>query len=95
MGAPRMAPRPSNTVVGQLEGTLLATRIRMVFVDHAARPSVGGIAMCRLLPALAPLADVHVVLGEDGLLVEQLETLGIDTEVMPSAARNRESIRNS
>jgi hypothetical protein len=51
--------------------------------------------MCRLLPALAPLVDVHVVLGEDGLLVERLETLGIDTEVMPSAARNRESMRNS
>jgi glycosyltransferase involved in cell wall biosynthesis len=62
----------------------------VVFVDHVARLSGGEIAMRRLLPALATFVDVHVVLGEDGPLVEQLEALGIDTEVMPLPSRLRD-----
>lgn len=62
----------------------------MVFVDHVARLSGGEIALRRVLPALAALVDVHVVLGEDGPLVEQLEALGIATEVMPLPDRLRD-----
>jgi len=73
-----------------IERTPRAKRIRVVFVDHVARLSGGEIALRRLLPALAALVDVHVVLGEDGPLVEQLEALGIDTEVMPLPERLRD-----
>jgi len=65
-------------------------RIRVVFVDHVARLSGGEIALRRLLPALAEHVDVRVVLGEDGPLVEKLETLGFVTEVMPLSARLRD-----
>jgi glycosyltransferase involved in cell wall biosynthesis len=73
-----------------IERTSLEERIRVVFVDHVARLSGGEIALRRLLPALAALVDVHVVLGEDGPLVEQLEALGIDTDIMPLPARLRD-----
>jgi glycosyltransferase involved in cell wall biosynthesis len=85
-----MAPGPSNTVAGVIEPPRDAKRIRVVFVDHVARLSGGEIALRRLLPVLAALVDVHVVLGEDGPLVEQLETLGIATEVMPLPERLRD-----
>jgi glycosyltransferase involved in cell wall biosynthesis len=77
-------------VAGLIERTPHAERIRVVFVDHVARLSGGEIAMRRLLPAVAALADVHVVLGEDGPLVGQLEALGIATEVMPLPDRLRD-----
>ncbi len=54
-------------------------RLRVVFVDHVARLSGGEIAMLRLLPALAEHVDVHVVLGEDGPLVQRLRDAGIAT----------------
>jgi glycosyltransferase involved in cell wall biosynthesis len=73
-----------------IERTPPAERIRVVFVDHVARLSGGEIALRRLLPAVAALVDVHVVLGEDGPLVGQLEALGISTEVMPLPARLRD-----
>lgn len=55
----------------------------MVFVDHVARLSGGEIAMLRLLPALAEHVDIHVVLGEDGPLVQRLRDAGIATKVLP------------
>jgi len=67
----------------------------LVFVDHVARLSGGEIALLRLLPAVAALVDVHVVLGEDGALVERLEALGIDTEVMPLPDRLRDVRKGS
>ena len=54
----------------------------VVFVDHVARLSGGEIAISRLLPALQHVVDVHVVLGEDGPLVERLQRLGIPLEVL-------------
>ena len=58
-------------------------KLRVVFVDHVARLSGGEIAMLRVLPALAADIDAHVVFGEDGPLVERLQSIGIDVEVMP------------
>jgi glycosyltransferase involved in cell wall biosynthesis len=63
---------------------------RVVFVDHVARLSGGEIALLRLLPALSPHVDAHVVLGEDGLLRERLEQLGIETEVLALDPRLRD-----
>ena len=60
-------------------------RLRVVFVDHVARLSGGEIALLRMLPSLAEKVDVHVILGEEGPLVERLRADGISVEVMPLA----------
>ena len=65
-------------------------RPRVVFVDHVARLSGGEIALLRLLPALAGDVDVHVVLGEEGPLVERLRVQGISVEVLPLAPALRD-----
>jgi glycosyltransferase involved in cell wall biosynthesis len=65
-------------------------RPRVVFVGHVARLSGGEIALLRLLPALTPYVDAHVVLGEDGPLRGRLEQLGVETEVLPIAPRLRD-----
>jgi glycosyltransferase involved in cell wall biosynthesis len=49
----------------------------------------------RLLPALARSVDVHVILGEDGPLVERLRDRGIQTEVIPLAPRLRDVRRET
>jgi glycosyltransferase involved in cell wall biosynthesis len=74
-------------------------RLRVVVVDHVARLSGGEIALTRLLPALVRHVDVHVILGEEGPLVERLRARGIETEVIPLAPRlrdvRRETVRPS
>jgi glycosyltransferase involved in cell wall biosynthesis len=60
-------------------------RLRVVFLDHVARLSGGEIALLRLLPALAHDIDVHVILGEEGPLVDRLGAQGISVEVLPLA----------
>ena len=67
----------------------------MVIVDHVARLSGGEIALTRLLPTLARFVDVHVILGEQGPLVERLRDLNIDTEVIPLAPRLRDVRRET
>jgi glycosyltransferase involved in cell wall biosynthesis len=70
-------------------------RLRVVVVDHVARLSGGEIALTRLLPALARHVDVHVILGEEGPLVERLRGRGIKTEVIPLAPRLRDVRRET
>lgn len=65
-------------------------RLRVVFVGHVARLSGGEIALLRLLPALTAHIDLHVVLGEEGPIVERLEQLGIPVEVLPLSPRLRD-----
>ena len=65
-------------------------RLSVVYVDHCARLSGGEIALARLLPALADRVDAHVVLGEDGPLVERLVRLGISVEVLQLSSRVRD-----
>lgn len=65
-------------------------KLRVVFVDHVARLSGGEIALLRLLPALVNDVDVHVILGEDGPLVERLKAIGIAADVMPLAPSLRD-----
>lgn len=57
-------------------------RLRVVYLDHVARLSGGEIALLRLLPHLDRVSP-HVVLAEDGPLVQQLHLAGISTEVLP------------
>ncbi len=58
-------------------------RPRVVFVDHCALRSGGELALARLLPSLD--VDAHVILGEEGPLVQVLESLNISLEVLPLA----------
>jgi glycosyltransferase involved in cell wall biosynthesis len=62
---------------------------RVVYLDHVARLSGGEIALARALPALLDRVEPHVILGEDGPLVDRLRQDKINVEVipMPTAAR--------
>ncbi len=60
----------------------LDDRLKVVYLDHVARLSGGEIALLRLLPHLDRV-NPHVVLAEDGPLVQQLHLAGISTEVLP------------
>jgi glycosyltransferase involved in cell wall biosynthesis len=65
-------------------------KLKVVFVGHVARLSGGEIALARLLPALRADVDLHVILGEDGPVVERLRRFGITAEVLPMPARLRD-----
>lgn len=57
-------------------------RLRVVYVDHCAQPSGAQLAMVRLLDALGDEVDAHVVLAEDGPLVQRLRDAGRTVEVL-------------
>jgi glycosyltransferase involved in cell wall biosynthesis len=63
-------------------------RTRVVVLDHTAELGGAELALVRLLEGLASLgevADVHVVLFQDGPLVERLRTGGHRVDVVPLA----------
>lgn len=64
--------------------------VRVVFVDHVARLSGAEIALVRLIRALGKSVQAHVILGEDGPLVAELERVGATVQVleMHPAARD-------
>jgi glycosyltransferase involved in cell wall biosynthesis len=64
-------------------------RVKVVYLDHVARLSGAEIALLRLLPHLDRIRP-HVILAEDGPLVERLHLAGISTEILPlgDAARH-------
>jgi glycosyltransferase involved in cell wall biosynthesis len=64
------------------------SRLRVVYLDHVAQLSGGELALLRLLKALTEV-DAHVILSEDGPLVERLVEAGISVEVFPLPARTR------
>jgi glycosyltransferase involved in cell wall biosynthesis len=61
---------------------------RVVYLDHTARLSGAELAMLRLMPALAGV-DAHVILAEDGPLVDRLSRAGVTVEVLPMAEAAR------
>jgi glycosyltransferase involved in cell wall biosynthesis len=61
--------------------------LRVAFLDHCAQLSGGELALSRLLPSLP--VDAHVVLAEEGPLVQLLELLEIETTVLPMRPRSR------
>lgn len=63
-------------------------RLRVVYLDHCAQLSGGELALLRLLPALADI-DAHVILGEDGPLVDRLRREGVSVEIMELAVAAR------
>jgi glycosyltransferase involved in cell wall biosynthesis len=70
-------------------------RPRIVFVDHVARLSGGEIALARLLEALDGRIAAHVILGEEGPLVERLLRAGAAVEVLPMPAGLRDARKAS
>lgn len=69
-------------------------RFSVVYLDHVARLSGGEIALLRLLPALGDSVDAHVLLGEDGPLVEALRGQGVSVEVLAMDERLRDTRRS-
>jgi glycosyltransferase involved in cell wall biosynthesis len=63
-------------------------RFKVVYLDHVAQLSGGEIALLRLLPHLDRV-HAHVILAEDGPLVDGLHLAGISTEVLPFAETAR------
>lgn len=75
--------------VGERDG-----RLRVVYLDHVARLSGGEIQLTRLLTRLRHV-NAHVILGEDGPLVERLVQAGVSVEVLPIAAAARDLRRET
>ncbi len=62
-----------------------ARPLRVVYVDHCAQLSGGELALVRLIGAVRAQRGVeaHVLLGEDGPLVDRLRSVGAVVEVLP------------
>jgi glycosyltransferase involved in cell wall biosynthesis len=56
-------------------------KYRVVFLDHCAKLSGGELALLRLLKG-ARTIEPHVILAEDGPLVDEFRKAGISTEVL-------------
>jgi glycosyltransferase involved in cell wall biosynthesis len=67
--------------------------LKVVYLDHVARLSGGEIALLRLLASLDGV-NRHVILAEDGPLVQQLHLAGISTEILPFIERARDLHRD-
>lgn len=76
---PQSRPRPH---------TVLPHKLRVVYLDHVAQLSGGELALLRLLDALVEV-DAHVILAEDGPLVERLARAGHSVEVLPMLGRTQ------
>jgi len=57
-------------------------KLRVVFLDHSAQLSGGELALVRLQQGL-PEIDSHVILAQDGLLLDKLLTNKLSAEVLP------------
>lgn len=64
-------------------------RLRVAYVGHTAALSGGELALGRTLRALGDDVDAHVLLAEDGPLVERLRSAGATVEVLPMGERTR------
>lgn len=71
-----------------------ARHMRVAYVGHTAELSGGELALARTLSALDEV-DAHVVLAEDGPLVERLRSVGATVEVLPMGERTRSLRRDS
>ena len=69
------------------------TRLRVVYLDHCALLSGGELALARMLPALRDV-EAHVLLGQEGPLVDRLLQSGVSVEVFPMAETARDLRRD-
>lgn len=72
-----------------MASTTSQRRIRVVYIGHVAQLSGGEIALVRLLDALDEV-EPHVILAEDGALVDLLRASGVTVEVLPMPERTRD-----
>jgi glycosyltransferase involved in cell wall biosynthesis len=70
-------------------------RVRVVYLAHTASLSGAEIALLRLVVALKEDVDAHVVLAEDGPLVDRLLRAGVSSEVFPMWEHARGTRRNA
>ncbi|MDA0163863.1 glycosyltransferase family 4 protein [Solirubrobacter ginsenosidimutans] len=87
-------PRVAERHRAIMRGGVGDERMKVVYVDHVARLSGGEIALLRLLPHLDRV-NPHVILAEEGPLIDALHREGISTEVLPldDAARSLRKAR--
>ena len=69
----------------------MRARHRVVYLDHVTRLSGAEIALARLLEASRDVVEPHVILGEDGPLVQRLRDAGATVEVLPMAENVRDA----
>jgi glycosyltransferase involved in cell wall biosynthesis len=69
--------------------TVPARKLRVVYLDHVAQLSGGELALLRLLKALTDV-EAHVILAEEGPLVDSLLQAGVSVEVLPMRGRTRQ-----
>jgi glycosyltransferase involved in cell wall biosynthesis len=69
-------------------------RMRVVYLDHVAQLSGAELALLRLLAALTDV-EAHVILAEEGPLVDRLLQAGISVEVLPMQGRTRQLRKDS
>jgi glycosyltransferase involved in cell wall biosynthesis len=64
-------------------------RPRVVVLNHTAKLSGGELALLRLIEATVDDIDFHVILAEDGPLVQELANTGASTELLLLSDRSR------
>ena len=69
-------------------------KLRVVYLDHVAQLSGGELALLRLLQVLAGV-EAHVILAEEGPLIDRLLEAGISVEVLPMHGRTRQLRKDS
>jgi glycosyltransferase involved in cell wall biosynthesis len=79
-------------VLSEREGR--SRKLRVVYLDHVARLSGGELALLRLVAALSDV-EAHVILAEEGPLVDRLLQAGISVEVLPLPERTRDLRKDS
>jgi glycosyltransferase involved in cell wall biosynthesis len=72
----------------------ISQKLRVVYLDHVAQLSGGELALLRLLPILTDV-QAHVILAEEGPLVDRLRQSGISVEVLPMRGRTRQLRKDS
>jgi glycosyltransferase involved in cell wall biosynthesis len=85
----RMAAEHRQLFQRVVSGQVGTTRkLRVVYLDHVAQLSGGELALVRLTTALTDV-EAHVILAEDGPLVDRLLQTGTSVEVLPMRERTR------
>jgi glycosyltransferase involved in cell wall biosynthesis len=69
-------------------------KLRVIYLDHVAQLSGGELALLRLLKALTDI-EAHVILAEEGPLVDHLLQAGISVEVLRMRERTSQLRRDN
>jgi glycosyltransferase involved in cell wall biosynthesis len=69
--------------------------LRVAYLDHCAQLSGGEIALVRMVEALHGDVEAHVLLGEDGPIIAQLEAAGARVDVLAMATELRDTRKDT